>query len=178
MKYIVTHINRRNTRAGKPFASASLMDENGQVLEKVSVWSDFPGFDKLTMGAVVLGKVEVNGNGYKNLKISNGNDGVVAESDTENTFAYDANNLQVVKSKNPEEYRSELIRVAQSRKNDSIAYFNATNAAISLISSLQPKLITNFNRSTLKHEIDYWREWFLHEWKKHDVTVQNRSYAA
>lgn len=163
MKYVLTQSEKKTTRAGKPFLKATLADEAGQTLDNVSIWSDYPGFDELKTGDELSGLVEVNAQGYKNLKTpgspsrNGGSQG--SRRDTQMVRPADT-------------YRAEIIRMAQDRKNESIAYFNATNAAITLVSSMPSKLMGNVNRSILKQEIEYWREWFLQEWKKHDTRTR------
>jgi hypothetical protein len=172
MKYVITRSDKKTTRAGKPFIRATLENEQGLVHENVSIWSDFPEFSLIKVGDEVEGSVETNSQGFANLRPgqakrtarTNG----ALQPKVNQVQAKESRELSIVKS--AEDYRGEIIRVAQDRKNESIAYFNATNAAIALVSSMQAKLMSTFNRSVLKHEIDYWRDWFLQEWRKHELT--------
>lgn len=63
-----------------------------------------------------------------------------------------------------QERKAEFIKEAQERKNDSIAYFNALNSAIALVTKLEFK-----SEGQTKVDIVYWRDWFLSEWKRYDA---------
>ncbi len=58
-----------------------------------------------------------------------------------------------------QERKAEYIKQAQDRKEDSIAFFNATNAAIALLKD------KDFKDGELQEHIRYWRNWFLKEYK-------------
>ena len=57
--------------------------------------------------------------------------------------------------------KAEEIRVAQDHKEESIAFFNAINSAISLTVAYKDQLK---NTSEMKMFIQEWRDWFLKEW--------------
>lgn len=61
-----------------------------------------------------------------------------------------------------------LIRDAQYRKGLSIAFFNATNSAISLVSSGKVKLLEG---EDVQPVLVFWRDWFLEEHKKYYTEV-------
>lgn len=70
--------------------------------------------------------------------------------------------------------RAGEIRVAQDHKEESIAWFNATNAAISLCGQIPQDKGGGEYRDEVKEVIRYWREWFLKEWENHkDPTNQD-----
>jgi len=62
--------------------------------------------------------------------------------------------------------KADNIKVAQERKNDAIAFFNATNSAISLRASDKTLLFDSTDHQ--KEYIVFWRNWFLEEWQKYD----------
>jgi hypothetical protein len=62
--------------------------------------------------------------------------------------------------------QDKTIRDAQYRKGLSIAFFNATNSAIAIMSK-QPIL----SETDMKAGIEFWRNWFLDEHKNYYTTV-------
>lgn len=66
-----------------------------------------------------------------------------------------------------QERKSEYIKEAQERKEESIAYFNATNSAIQLLTS-NPRF-QEMTPEDKKDNIIWWREFFLSEWRKYDA---------
>jgi len=63
-------------------------------------------------------------------------------------------------NKQPEKTHDELMRDAQYRKSRSIAFFNATNSAITIVTAL------NVSPDQIKEQLAMWREWFLSEYDK------------
>lgn len=63
-----------------------------------------------------------------------------------------------------------VIKDAQYRKGLSIAFFNATNAAIALITGPRTTLVTETSEET-KEKIVELRDWFLAEHKKYYAQV-------
>jgi len=55
MKITLDWIERKTTSTGKEKLDASIITETGEKIDKVTLWSDFPGFATLTPGAVVEG---------------------------------------------------------------------------------------------------------------------------
>lgn len=53
------------------------------------------------------------------------------------------------------------LKDAQYRKSLSIAFFNATNAAIDLVTKSSIASNAIFDQATLMSQIQYWRDWFL-----------------
>lgn len=58
--------------------------------------------------------------------------------------------------------RSADIKEAQDRKEQSIAFFNATNASITLVSTMMSQQIGD-DAKELQRTIRFWRDWFLAE---------------
>jgi len=65
-----------------------------------------------------------------------------------------------------QERKAEFIEKAQDRKNEAIAFFNATNNAIALIAQLSGFPLKN--DSELQADIRSWRTFFLNEWIKYE----------
>ena len=61
--------------------------------------------------------------------------------------------------------KAEYIHEAQDRKEESIAFFNATNSAIAMLSFLFKD--QSATTEQLEYSIQEWRRWFLSEWKNH-----------
>ncbi len=53
------------TKTDKPYKQLTVREENGTE-HKVNIWSDFPNFANITIGTVIRGKLEANGQ-YMNL---------------------------------------------------------------------------------------------------------------
>ncbi len=66
-----------------------------------------------------------------------------------------------------QERKEAMILKAQDRKEESIAYFNALNSAISLVKGNFP-MDTEEDIKALKDNVLYWRDFFFHEWSKFD----------
>ncbi len=156
MKYTIQRSIKKTTQTGKPFLKATLKDESGQVIDNVSIWSDFPNFEILTPGVETAGVVEMNPQGFRNLKPATmGRIVEVSQNMPQRAPVY--------------EQRVDAIRRAQEKKYEAISYFNATNSAISLVSNLKAKLMNGgVNRAVMKQEIMFWRDWFMEEWKKYE----------
>jgi hypothetical protein len=154
MKYKIEGLEKKTTQTGKPFIKAKLQDETGQVVDNVSIWSDFPNFHALNPGAQTDGVIETNPRGFRNLKP---------------VMFYRSLQERHDRVMGPDARRTEAIRAAQDRKYETISYFNSVNSAISLVSSMRNKLVgQNTSRSVMKQEITYWRDWFIEEWKRYE----------
>jgi len=160
MKYVIKRSQKKTTQQGKPFIKASLLQEDGKVIDNVSIWSDFPFFSELNSGVEVQGLVQQNARGYTHLKAT-----PETQKPVQAVVEYENSSMP----ESTEDDRVEVIRHAQQRKHSAIAYFNATNSAIALVSSMKSRLLNSVNRAVIKQEIEYWREWFLNEWQKHDA---------
>lgn len=74
-----------------------------------------------------------------------------------------------------QERKAEMIEKAQDRKNESIAYFNAVNSAIALLSSHKALISPSNPIASVASDneihlfITKWRDWFLDEWKKYEA---------
>jgi hypothetical protein len=161
MKYTIQRSIKKTTQTGKPFIKATLKDEVGQEIENVSIWSDFPQFERLEPGVQTVGVVETTTQGFRNLKPAT----VGRVVDIQNQ-----SQTQMTTRVPSYDQRVDSIRRAQDKKYEAIAYFNATNSAISLVSNMKSKLSTGtVNRSMMKQEIMFWRDWFMDEWKRYET---------
>jgi hypothetical protein len=161
MKYTIQRSIKKTTQTGKPFIKATLKDETGQEVDNVSIWSDFPNFEVLTPGVETTGVIETNPQGFRNLKPATM--GRMMQPQEKNSPVPQQQRTPMY------EQRVDAIRRAQERKYEAISYFNATNSAISLVSNLKAKLMNgNVNRSVMKQEIMFWRDWFIDEWKDYE----------
>lgn len=142
---------------------ARLRDESGEVIEDVSIWPDYPDFEALRPGDQTSGRVEVNSRGFRSLKATD-------SGRRESAVAGFATRRPVGAA---DERRNEAMKVAQDRKYQSIAFFNATNSAIALVSAMRQGG-TVADRISIKNEVIYWRDWFLSEWKKHESGDESR----
>jgi len=163
MKYIIKRSEKKTTQDGRPFIKASLKNEEGQVIDGVSIWSDFPFFSEINSGVEIQGVVQQNNLGFRNLKPT-----AETHKPVQSVVEYDQ-----PQSMTSEEQRVEMLRHAQQRKHWAIAYFNATNSAIALVSSMKSKLINSANRTAIKQEVEYWRDWFLSEWHRNEASQYN-----
>ena len=66
-KYIIEWGSQSQTKTGKTVFNATLKDEQGLQHEKVSIWSDFPGFADIRPGSEVEGEIVKNAKGYASL---------------------------------------------------------------------------------------------------------------
>jgi len=58
MNYTIDWFEMGATKAGKTKATVTLKDPNGNTIEKVTIWPDFPGFVDLRPGSQVQGSIQ------------------------------------------------------------------------------------------------------------------------
>lgn len=161
-KLKIEWIERTMTKTGKAKADATLVDEKGVSTDKVTIWGDFPDFEKLMPGQEIFGEINVKQNGaYTNKTLYAG------RTDTINNpkapaWATGGNKGGI---KAAQERKEVMIEKAQARKNDSIAYFNANNSAISVLGKYEYSM----DLSGYRDQLVQWRDWFLSEWEKYDA---------
>lgn len=131
----VTAVEAKTTKTGKPFKGCKLADGRS-----INVFSDHPLYPEVETGFDIPDALIYQKGNYWNL------------SDP----SRGARKGAVTRQNNA---RSADIKEAQDRKETSIAFFNATNAAIALVSA--DKDITEME--TQKKHIRMWRDWFLAE---------------
>ncbi len=64
--------------------------------------------------------------------------------------------------------KADNIKVAQERKNDAIAFFNATNSAIAIFGQSKDLNSKFWDEDSMQEFLVKWRTWFLEEWTKYD----------
>jgi hypothetical protein len=65
--YAIDWMEIKPTSTGKTKADTTLRDEQGNVINRVTIWGDFPNFVNIRPGEKVRGKIEEKGQ-YKSLK--------------------------------------------------------------------------------------------------------------
>ncbi len=150
MKYSIDWSEKKTTSTGKEKIDAHLIGEDLKKHEGVTIWGDFPNFANLMTGGVVEGDLVEKQNGqFLNKTLY-----------APKVPGARAGGAGVAKA---QERKAEYIKEAQDRKEDSIAYFNSVNSAISLLQALGANGMTN---DSVQNFIKTWREWFL---KEHEV---------
>ena len=144
----VQSVEMKTTKTNKPYKAATLTDGR-----KVNVWSDHPVYMDCDAGYVIPDNMIYQKGQYWNLS----NPGQAARKGA----ATRANNQ-----------RSAQIKEAQDRKEDSITFFNATNAAINLVGHEHQSGTAD---GDLKMQITMWRDWFIEEHKKYK---ERKNFAA
>lgn len=142
----------------KEWNGKELLDVKLQDGKKATIWktqkdgSVFPGFDEIAPGHTIEGELwnkpgTDNWTIYppKEQKRGGGSSGMRAAQDR----------------------KSEYIKEAQERKEESIAFFNATNAAIEMVKARSD--FDHLDVETKQDSLIVWRDWFLAQWRKYDA---------
>lgn len=66
MKYKIDAIERKTTSTGKEMAKLSIITEEGEMIQGVSIWADYPGFKDFKVEDTIEGDYKENGQ-WKNL---------------------------------------------------------------------------------------------------------------
>lgn len=154
MKYIIDWSERKTTSTGKEKLDCTLKDEQGHKTEKVTIWGDFPNFASLMTGFEVEGDL------------------VPAKDPKYGPTLYPAKAPRFRSSGENIKQKSEMIEKAQDRKEESIAFFNSTNAAIDLVCK-HPYFSKIENESQLKMTIRGMRDHFVREYLDFDMPPFN-----
>ncbi len=148
MKYIIQDISRKTTSTGKDYAVLELKDEQGVHHDKVSVWSDFTGFDALNVDSSVEGEIKTNDKGYKNLYAS--------RPAYKATGGYGGGNRSEQMAKTME-VKSEHIKSAQDNKERGIMISStARDATLILVELMKKDGGVRENWQTEWRNIRYW----------------------
>lgn len=131
----VTAVEQKLTSTNKPYKRVTLADGRN-----VSVWVDHPAYNEVGIGYEIPDNLLYQKGQYWNLS----------------NPAHKARAGATTRANNQ---RSEQIKEAQDRKEQSIAFFNATNSAITLVSAKG----MNDDDAQIKDDIRHWRDWFLTE---------------
>jgi hypothetical protein len=150
----------KTSSKGNAYKKVSLND--GRDLNNVAVFPSFSQYEKVTAGSVVEGVVkEKEYNGSKSYSLEDGNLGKKPSG---------VGNMSKLMEK-----KAENIREAQERKEDSIAFFNATNSAVSIVlglieikskqkGSLGEDVSEYPDPAIIRKSIVDYRNWFLREY--------------
>lgn len=146
----------------KTVIKAGAVAEDGQEYA-VSLWkNDWEKYD-LRDGDVIRAEMKITEkNGFKN---------VTLYPERTKAPAYSKGTQSLAGVKAAQERKAEFIEKAQDRKNESIAYFNAINSAISL-AKIMPDILENVPFPTEKDvfsAIFRYRDEFLKEWEKYEA---------
>lgn len=154
--YKINWLERKTSKAGKPYTTLTLVKEDGSQVD-ATIFSSFLNYANLKAGDTVEG--DLKGSDY-NGKVS---------------YVLEVPNVQPRGSQGfarGNNTRSADIEKAQQRKSDSIAYFNAVNSSIALVS----KFTDGLNNSSLKEALREWRDWFLSEYEKYNEPTNKNPF--
>ena len=135
----VTGIEQKTTSTGKPYKACTL--EDGR---QTNVWSDHPLFNEVAIGGTIADNLLYQKGQYWN--VSN-----------------PARSAQRGATTRANNQRSEQIKEAQDRKEQSITFFNATNAAMTAVTSFRKGDFGDMSENDIKTAIREWRDWFIKE---------------
>lgn len=161
MLYKIDWLEVKTTSTGKYVKKCVLLDESGVKINDVSIWGDFPNWDELRPGSEVKGEIKTNDKGYKSLypekvTTSRAPSGVKAA----------------------QERKAVMIEEAQNRKNDSIAYFNSLNSAITFVDKFRSEFEIQNSEDAFEIVLTY-RDKFLDEWQSYsakDITDKRKPW--
>lgn len=143
--YRVLKLERKITVTKKPYISATLLDSEGNEHERITIWSDFPGFHGIDEGADIMGELASNGK-YTNLKPTRG--GYSGGSTTPRSPSYGVKAAQ--------ERKGTMIEEAQDRKELSMRLQGAQrDATLITIASLKEQPFPTDEE--FKKD---WKKWF------------------
>lgn len=148
MKYTIEWLERKRTSTGKDKIDATLSDGKNSI--DVTIWDNFPNFTGLMAGQDVEGDVVTKQNGQYTNK-------TLYPVKVATTPKFGASGVSKLMDK-----KAEQIEKAQERKSESIAFFNATNSAITLVSKLG---IESMSEAQIRVSVVSWRDWFLKEYE-------------
>lgn len=162
-KYLIDWLETKTTSTGKNVKNATLKTENGTLMDKISIWGDFPNWNDLKPGMTIEGEIRANAKGYKSIS-------AITSSPAPTRAPSGAVSAAKI--------TSESVKEAQSRKNDSIAYFNSLNSAIAFVKEFKNEFGVLMVEEAYKHVLNM-RDKFLDEWRKYeagDVTDKSRPF--
>lgn len=158
MKYTINWLERKTTSTGKDKADCTL--KNGEeIIDKVTIWADFPNFASLMAGQEINGILDIRTNGqYTNKTLK-----------PELTQGWGGGKKQPsINISKLMDKKAENIAEAQGRKNDSIAYFNSLNSAIAFVGA-NNKDFTMMSQEEAYNAVLKVRDLFLGEWHKYEA---------
>jgi hypothetical protein len=130
---------------------------DGQEYMKVSLWQSDWSNVEIKDGVTIRAEMKVTEkNGYKNVNLYPERTKTIRGSGSAPSI------------KAAQERKAEFIEKAQDRKNESIAFFNATNSAIAIVEKVTKDLPFPTDKD-FQQAIVRWRDWFLTEWQKYEA---------
>lgn len=151
MRFKIDWLEVKTTSTGKNVKKCVLLDESGTKINDVSVWGDFPNWADLRPGSEISGEIKTNNKGYKSLYPEKA------------TTSRPPSGIKAA-----QERKAEFIEKAQDRKNDSIAYFNSLNSAISFVDKFRNEFEIQ-NHDDAFEIVLKCRDKFLDEWQAYDA---------
>src|SRR3990167_9429810 len=143
-KYIIEWGSQSQTKTGKTVFNATFKDEQGLQHEKVSIWSDFPGFADIRPGTEVEGEIVKGKTGYLSL--------------------YPPRKLEPPKFVQRERAMNEAmakketsISKFQANKEESIRLSSSARDATLIVTTFYPELATNESKEEIIKRV--WNEW-------------------
>lgn len=150
MKYQIHFSKTTPTRTGKVKMDAVLKDEQENLVDNVTIWQDFPGFDTLMTGNFVEGDL------------------VPAKDPKYGPTLYPPRTPSALKTGGKTFVMNEMmknkqegIHAAQENKELGIKVSSSMNKAIDLAIA---QLGTAFDREEMEACIKKWRQWILSNW--------------
>lgn len=150
----ILNIEMKNTAKGAPYKSCEL-DQEIQGKRYFNVFSFHPRYEDIQIG-LEIDAVDFQYDG-KFINLIDPNKGIKT--------AYRATGGATRGIPAAQERKAEYIEKAQDKKEESIAFFNATNSAIAILTKIKPPVTDD---SEFKQELVMWRDWFYQEWQKHN----------
>ena len=157
MKYKIQALEQKTTKTGKPYFASTLEAEDGTAV-KVSLWSNFPGFESYAIGTVLDGSIAQDGK-YHNFTPSE-----LGEAQIRTTGGYRRPNAGIQVAM---ERKNESIKEFQGAKERSIKIASAMRDATLVITSLYDdffKEIKEKRDEEIKAEHKKWVNFFLDQW--------------
>lgn len=159
--YLIEWLEEKQAGSYGLLYELSLKDSKGVQLAKVAAWpKDWPQGKEWKPGQQINGVLftKQNAKGFTNTTIY--------PPKEKKAGGFSGARVEKIMEK-----KAEYIEKAQERKNDSIAYFNSLNSAITLVGTLDKiaDLEGTGDAEGIKTAIKYWRDWFLQEWKSYDA---------
>lgn len=163
--YTAQDVEDKITSTKKPYKRVTLVDGYGARTERVSIWSDFPGYHGIQDGAEVMGNLTTSPDGkFKNLKPTGGGSYAPRPSSTPRSSSYGA--------KAGQERKGEMIEHAQDRKELSMRLQGAMrDATLITLASLKDSPFPD--DEDFKKVWEMWRDYLMgqYEEKKKDEDV-------
>lgn len=158
MKYTIEWCERKTTSTGKEKLDCTLTDENKVQTSNVTIWGDWIGFNDIKVGHAVEGDI------------------VPAKDPKYGPTLYPVKKVAPTGSfggprgiAKAQEVKGQQIKEAQERKSDSIAFFNATNSAIALVTKMTETQPVFPGEAEMKVKIRAWRDWFIQEYEDYNT---------